>query len=92
MDSKSKWKRIACSVIALVALPLANANAQEDRPTPPKDFRVKSATHVQMGARLGYGIGAGQVYDGFNVSEGSYGMVPFIADVGVRVVEDPAPA
>lgn len=91
MKSNSSVKRIAGCALGIcacsLALPVADANAQDpDRPTAATpDRSVKATPHVQLGARFGFGVGAGSVYKGFGVAEGSYGFVPVIIDLGARV-------
>lgn len=45
-------------------------------------------TGLQLGARVGYGLGSGEVYRGFGVSEGSDGFIPIVVDVGARVTPE----
>ena len=91
MKSKSSAKRIAASALTIgactLALPVADANAQgaDTSSVASADKTVKSTPHVQLGARFGYGVGAGSVYEGFSVSKGSYGFVPVIIDLGARI-------
>ena len=43
-------------------------------------------TGLQVGARVGYGGGAGVVYSGLDVREASSGGIPIIVDLGARVM------
>src|SRR5438309_9388744 len=40
---------------------------------------------VQLGVRVGYGLGVGEVYSGLDVTDAAYGSVPVIIDLGARV-------
>lgn len=82
---------LALSVAASVAMLSTAAFAQDDvdRPEPPKHHDQPGARPgLQLGARAGFGVGTGSVYEGLNVHDGSNGFVPFTADIGVRIVRE----
>jgi len=43
---------------------------------------------LQVGARLGYSLGAGVVYSGLKLSDASYGSIPIIVDAGWRIIPE----
>jgi len=64
--------RLAAS-LALLTLSPAVALAQDDSP------------RVQVGLRAGFAGAVGDLYKDQSITEGSYGAIPFILDVGVRL-------
>jgi hypothetical protein len=81
---------VVITVPLLMSAPsLAFAQGEYDRNEPistPTDMSPK--TGVQVGARVGFGVGTGSVYKDFGVSEGSNGFVPVVVDVGARVIPE----
>jgi hypothetical protein len=75
---------------ALAVLVPTASHAQElrDRPTPAPshDDVIVAPTGLQLGARLAYGLGSGDVYRGLGVADGSNGFVPVVVDIGARVI------
>jgi hypothetical protein len=80
----------ALSVAGLSAMTESAARADDvDRPEPTYDHHPRGVNPgLQVGARVGFGAGTGSVYDGFKVSDGSNGFVPFTADIGVRIIRE----
>jgi hypothetical protein len=55
---------------------------------PPERHDTSARLGPQLGVRVGYGVGSGVVYSGFDVSEGSHGAVPVIVDLGWRFIPE----
>jgi hypothetical protein len=84
---------LALSAVAFTATLSSAAFAQApeyDRPEQPVVYHEQPGARpgLQLGARAGFGLGTGSVYQGFNVHDGSNGFVPFTADLGVRIVRE----
>lgn len=92
-------RRLAVALAGGALLMDGNARAQDEttpifNPPPPDlgppstgGYRRHAAnTGLQVGARVGYGGGAGIVYSGLGVHESSGGGVPIIVDLGVRAL------
>ncbi|MGZ3417150.1 MAG: hypothetical protein ACXVEE_04750 [Polyangiales bacterium] len=61
---------------------------QPEAPPPAETQHKGVAPGFQAGVRAGFGAGAGSVYDGLRVFDGSNGFVPFTADIGARVAPE----
>jgi hypothetical protein len=55
---------------------------------PPSQQAKGPPLGLQLGGRVGYGLGAGEVYQGLNVMDGSSGFIPLIFDIGARIVPE----
>jgi opacity protein-like surface antigen len=93
-------RRLALGLAASALLIGGSARAQDYETTPilnppPPDLgppatfgshRYQANTGLQVGARVGYGGGAGIVYSGLDVTSASAGGLPIIVDLGARVL------
>jgi hypothetical protein len=98
MFTSSRWLAVALPVSALLVGGSARAQDEAVPPIlnpPPPDLgppatfgshRYMANTGLQVGARVGYGGGAGIVYSGLSVHEASGGGIPIIIDLGARIV------
>jgi hypothetical protein len=91
----------ACALGIIVFAPRA-AHAQggtASQPPPPQETEVfpppqpvqedwTAKPGLQLGVRTGIAGGTGVVYSGFPVNDGSYGFVPVILDVGLRLIPE----
>ncbi|HEY3818774.1 MAG TPA: hypothetical protein VGL81_16500 [Polyangiaceae bacterium] len=71
---------------AALLLPAAAAAQEEMAPpsTGPSGYMANRG--LQFGARVGYSLGAGSVYQGLNVTDASNGQIPIQLDLGWRIL------
>lgn len=65
----------------------ALAQEEAERPLEPGPGRMANLG-LQVGARLGYAVGIGSVYEGLAVYDASYGTLPLVVDVGWRALPE----
>jgi hypothetical protein len=78
---------LLASAVILVPAVAAAQDAQQETPAPSRGPSAYMAnTGLQLGVRVGYSVGAGDVYSGLDVTDASYGQLPIQVDLGARLL------
>jgi hypothetical protein len=79
--------RVALSISTVALLSGAACDAWAGEGEKEEDHAA-TAPGLQLGARVAYAFGSGDVYSGLSVSQGSNGALPLIVDAGIRILPE----